>query len=258
MIAAFTAESGNDGQSSVFAMATILLCHTASYYFANDWKSLLADYGITTFHATDFYGPRGEFRGWAKDRRALFLPDLAMSLNNLANRQSEVGQRAEALETAREAVKLYGELAGQNRAAFLPDLAMSLNNLANMQSEVGQRAEALETAREAVQLYGQLHDAHNEAFAEFMAKALWTMSGILGQLNQHAAAILSLAQALRTILPEAEKYPQAHLPLCLALARDYFAAAEASQIAPDTELLSEVMRIVGPHLPQTDSGEPEK
>lgn len=72
MIAAFTDESGNDGQSSVFAMATILLCHTASYYFANDWKSLLADYGITTFHATDFYGPRGEFRGWAKDRRALF------------------------------------------------------------------------------------------------------------------------------------------------------------------------------------------
>ena len=211
MIAAFTAESGNDGQSSVFAMATILLCHTASYYFANDWKSLLADYGITTFHATDFYGPRGEFRGWAKDRRALFLPDLAMSLNNLANRQSEVGQRAEALETAREAVSLYR----------------------------------------------QLHDSHGETFADPLAKALGTISGVLSQLNQYSDAVSSLAEGLRTILPETERYPQAHLPLCLSLARAYFAATEAADIAPDNELLSELLRIVGPHLPQTNSGEPQ-
>jgi tetratricopeptide (TPR) repeat protein len=172
--------------------------------------------------------------------------------------QSEVGQRAEALETAREAVKFSVELAGQNRAAFLPELAMSLNNLATMQSAVGQRAEALETGREAVKLYRELHEAHSQVFAEDLAKALGTMSGILGELSQHSMAVSSLADGMRTILPEAEKYPQAYLSLCLALARNYFAAAEAAHIAPDSELLSEVMRIVGPHLPQTDSGEPAK
>jgi hypothetical protein len=38
-----------------------------------------------------------------------FVPDLATSLNTLANRQSEVGQRDEALQTAQEAVRLRRE-----------------------------------------------------------------------------------------------------------------------------------------------------
>ena len=62
-----------------------------------------------------------------------------MSLNNLANRLSEAGQREEALETAREAVTIRRQLAQDSPAAYLPDLAMSLNNLANRLSEVGQR-----------------------------------------------------------------------------------------------------------------------
>jgi len=42
-----------------------------------------------------------------------------------------VGERGEALEAAREAVRLRRGLAEANPAAFLPDLAGSLNNLAN-------------------------------------------------------------------------------------------------------------------------------
>ena len=60
-----------------------------------------------------------------------FRPDLARSLNNLANRLSELGRRPEALAPAEEAVKLYRELAEQNPDAFRPNLASSLNNLAN-------------------------------------------------------------------------------------------------------------------------------
>jgi tetratricopeptide (TPR) repeat protein len=70
------------------------------------------------------------------------LPDLAMSLNTLASRLSEAGQRQEALETAREAVTHYRQLAEANRAAYLPDLAMSLNTLASRLSEAGQADEA--------------------------------------------------------------------------------------------------------------------
>jgi len=57
--------------------------------------------------------------------REAFLPDLAMSLNNQANRQSEMGKRAEALASIEEAVKHYRELVAANREAFLPDLALS-------------------------------------------------------------------------------------------------------------------------------------
>ena len=52
-----------------------------------------------------------------------FLPDLASSLHNLANRLYEVGRRAEALQANQEAVGLYRRLAEENPPAFLPDLA---------------------------------------------------------------------------------------------------------------------------------------
>ena len=60
------------------------------------------------------------------------IPDLAAWLNNLANRLSDVGQRQEALEVAREAVTHYRQLAQDNPAAYLPGLARSLNSLANV------------------------------------------------------------------------------------------------------------------------------
>jgi hypothetical protein len=62
-----------------------------------------------------------------------------VSLNNLGNGLSEVGQRKAALDVNREAVESYRALAAKNPDAFLPDLAMSLNNLGNRLSEVGQR-----------------------------------------------------------------------------------------------------------------------
>ncbi|MGH3625764.1 MAG: hypothetical protein ACRDQ5_28990, partial [Sciscionella sp.] len=61
---------------------------------------------------------------------AAFLPDLAGSLNTLAVRQGEVGDRAGALDSITEAVTIRRALVQINPTAFLPDLAMSLNNLA--------------------------------------------------------------------------------------------------------------------------------
>jgi tetratricopeptide (TPR) repeat protein len=85
-------------------------------------------------------------RDLARARPEAFTPDLAMSLNNLANRLSELGQREEALAAATEAAGLYRDLARARPEAFTPDLAGSLNNLANRLSELGQREEALAAA----------------------------------------------------------------------------------------------------------------
>ncbi|WP_037666605.1 hypothetical protein, partial [Streptomyces afghaniensis] len=64
-------------------------------------------------------------------------PDLATALSNLANRQSETGDRQAALTTATEAVHHYRTLTQANPAAHLPNLATALNNLAVQQSETG-------------------------------------------------------------------------------------------------------------------------
>jgi tetratricopeptide (TPR) repeat protein len=71
------------------------------------------------------------YRQLAADRPAAFNPDLAMSLNNLSNRLSDLGHREDALTAIQEAVELYRKLAADRPAAFNPDLAMSLNNLSN-------------------------------------------------------------------------------------------------------------------------------
>ena len=46
------------------------------------------------------------YRGLAAARPDAFLPDLAMSLNNLGNRLSELGRREDALEATQEALDL--------------------------------------------------------------------------------------------------------------------------------------------------------
>ena len=63
--------------------------------------------------------------------------------NTLAIRLSEAGERGEALEAAREAVRLRRVLAGASPAAYTPDLAASLSTLANCLSEAGERDKAL-------------------------------------------------------------------------------------------------------------------
>ncbi|ERH29518.1 tetratricopeptide repeat protein, partial [Actinomyces sp. oral taxon 172] len=88
-----------------------------------------------------------------------YTPNLAGSLNNLAIRLSEVGERAEALVAAREAVGLYRGLAEESPAAYTPNLAMSMSNLSNCLSAVGDWEAALEVAREARQLVDDLPQA---------------------------------------------------------------------------------------------------
>ncbi len=89
-------------------------------------------------------------RRLAEAQPAAFLPDLAMSLNNLSGRQSDTGDRDGALASITEAVTHYRRLAEAQPAAFLPDLAASLNNLSGRQSDTGDRDGALASITEAV------------------------------------------------------------------------------------------------------------
>ena len=70
-----------------------------------------------------------------------FLPDLAMSLNNLGAMLSALGRQEEALAAAQEAVNIRRRLAAQQPDAFLPDLAASLTNLGNVSSDLREPSE---------------------------------------------------------------------------------------------------------------------
>ena len=87
---------------------------------------------------------------------AIFLEEealasvLAASLNDLANRLSELGRREAALAAAEEAAQLYRELAAARPDAFRPNLAMSLAVLANCLESVERAAEGLTANTEAI------------------------------------------------------------------------------------------------------------
>ena len=146
-----------------------------------------------------------------KDRDA-FLPDLAMSLNTLANMQSAVGQRQEALKTAGEAVELCRELVEKNRDAFLRNLAAALNNLATMQREVGQRQEALGTAGEAVGLYRELVGKNRDAFLPDLAMSLNNLATMQSEVGQRQEALKTAGEAVGLYRELVGKNRDAFLP----------------------------------------------
>jgi rubrerythrin len=147
--------------------------------------------------------------------------ERATSLNNLAIRLSEQGDapsRTEALEYAREAVKIRRQLAETQPAAYLPDLAASLNNLANHLSEQGDansRSEALACAREAVKIYRQFAENQPAAYLPDLTMSLNTLAISLtekGDAQARTEALACAREAVKIYRQLAENQPAAYLP----------------------------------------------
>ena len=134
-------------------------------------------------------------------------PDLATWLNNLANRLSDVGQRQEALQVAREAVTHYRELAQDDPAAYLPGLARALNSLANFLSDVGQRQEALQVAREAVTHVRELAQDDPDTYLLGLAVSLNNLANRLSEVGQRQEALEMAREAVTHLRELARENP---------------------------------------------------
>ena len=128
------------------------------------------------------------YRGLAEENPGAFNPVLAMSLNNLSNRLSEVGDRGGALEASRKAVEIYRGLAEKNAAAFETDLVRALNTLARILTETGESGEALRCFTDKTKSFSTGLQARL-----WLARARW--QGQAGGVNDlHHAAELADAQ----------------------------------------------------------------
>ena len=157
--------------------------------------------------------------------------------NNLAKALSELGQREQALDAAKEAVNLYRQLAAARPEAFTPDLATSLNNLGLRLSELGQREQALDLAKEAVNLYRQLASARPEAFTPKLATSLGVLGSVLATAELYDDASAAWHEGLTTIAPFVEAHASAFNRLTGALGQGYLSACEKSRLEPDSALL---------------------
>ncbi|HMP38275.1 MAG TPA: tetratricopeptide repeat protein, partial [Phycisphaerales bacterium] len=86
-----------------------------------------------------------------------FLPDLAMSLNNVGNRLSELGRREEALAAAEEGVGLMlSTLRFLPPAVVVPRVIKSLQNLLRIAEEAQRNPAELPAVVAAIQVLQQL------------------------------------------------------------------------------------------------------
>ncbi len=143
----------------------------------------------------------------------VFVPVLAMSLNNFAALQSEVGRPGEAFAAAKEAVELLRGLVKSDPGIFLPQLASSLVNLANVQYEMRERKEeALETSQQAVALYRRLATARPDAFLPGLAMSLNNLATIQNSMGHRQEALGTAREAAQISRQLANANPDAFLP----------------------------------------------
>jgi tetratricopeptide (TPR) repeat protein len=166
-----------------------------------------------------------------------FTADLAASLNNLANRLSDLARREDALMVAEEAVRLRRALAAVHPEAFTPDLALSLNNLAAILSTLRRREEALAAAEEAVRLRRALAAARPDAFGVDLARSVWVLGDLYGETGKSDLAVGTLTEGLRLLTPIFVAVPAAVAGIMVGLVQSYLAQCEAAGREPDDELL---------------------
>ena len=152
------------------------------------------------------------YRTLAEANPAAYLPDLAISLNNLGMMLSELGLRKEALPPTQEAVDIRRALAETNPAAYLPYLAMSLNNLGARLSELGLRKEALPPTQEAVDLRRVLAEANPAAYLPDLAMSLNNLGAMLSELGLRKEALPPTQEAVDIRRVLAEIFPAVCLP----------------------------------------------
>ncbi|RSM64900.1 hypothetical protein DMB66_18475 [Actinoplanes sp. ATCC 53533] len=153
-----------------------------------------------------------EYRNRVTTDPAAFLPDLAMSLNNLSVELDALGRREECLAAIEEAVQVYWELAAVRSDAFLPDLATSLSNLSSGLGELGRLEKGLAAIEEAVTIRRELAAARPDAFVSDLAASLINLSTRLGALGQREEGLAAIEEAVQIYRQLTAARPDAFLP----------------------------------------------
>jgi hypothetical protein len=167
----------------------------------------------------------------------VFLPDLAGSLNNLSDRQSDMGQLEAALASSEEAVCLYKGMAESNPDAFMPDLAVSLNNLSIHQTEMDQPEAALASIEEAVCVYKVLDKSNPDAFVPDLFIVLDLLGDCLDAANRLSDACSTSWESLRVLAPLFSEQPAVFEAFANDALHDYLDRSRRLGLEPAAQIL---------------------
>ena len=135
-------------------------------------------------------------RRLAQSNPQAYEPDVAMTLNNLANLYSNTQRFSENEEMYKEALALYRRLAQSNPQAYEPDVAMTLNNLALLYNNTQRFSESEEMYKEALAIRRRLAQSNPQAYEPDLAATLYNIGHLKVRTEQYADAISSFEEAL--------------------------------------------------------------
>ena len=108
------------------------------------------------------------YRTLADTNPQSYLPDVAMTLNNLANLQRAKNEYGKAEKNYIEALDHYQTLADTNPQTYLPDVAITLNNLGILQSDKNEYGKAEKNFQEVLDIRRTLADTNPQTYLPYV------------------------------------------------------------------------------------------
>ncbi|MBR7834235.1 tetratricopeptide repeat protein [Actinospica durhamensis] len=159
----------------------------------------------------------GRERAWprrdpAAARREELLPDLAVTLHNLATRLSDLGRHQEAWAAIGEALAIRGTLVRTRPEMFLPDFAASLNTLVGVLVHVDRPQDAHAVITDAVRIYRGLAGVDPGSYLPDLSMALHNLALRLKDSGRLPEALATIDEALAIRRDLVRARPDAFLP----------------------------------------------
>ncbi len=143
-------------------------------------------------------------RELAKANPAVYLPDVAGTLNNLGILvEADSGRRDEAEKLYQEALTIRRELAKANPLVYQPEVAKTLYNLGLLIAQDSHRRdEAEKLYREALTIFRELANANVAEYPFDVAKTLYNLGNLIAQDSHRRNEAEKLCQEALTIFRE--------------------------------------------------------
>ncbi len=125
-----------------------------------------------------------------------FEPDVAQTLNNLANLYSDTQRFTESEAMHKEALEIRRSLARSNLQAYEPYVAMTLKNLATLYYKTQRFTEGKPLYEEALEIYHRLARSNPQAYEPDVAATQYNMGLLKMDMKCYEEAIPALEEAL--------------------------------------------------------------
>jgi tetratricopeptide (TPR) repeat protein len=162
-------------------------------------------------------------------------PQVAATLNNLANLYRATQRMKEAEQSYQEALTIRRRLAEANPEAYLPDVAMTLNNLAILYRATQRMKDSEQSYQEALTIRRRLAEANPEAYLPNVAMTLNNLANLYRATQRMKEAEQSYQEALTIRRRLAETNPEAYLPYVAMTLNNLAILYSATQRLKDSE-----------------------